>query len=63
MQRNKYWGDGVHLTEEGYTWMGDHIADALIPLVIGDSAKLDEEEDNPKDITRGYVVVRKEDLY
>ncbi len=61
-QRDVYWDDGVHLTEEGYNWMGDHIADALVPLIIGDSAKLEEEEERPKDISRGYVVVRKQDL-
>lgn len=43
--------------------MGDHIADALIPLIIGDAAKLEEEEEDPKNISRGYVVVRKDDLY
>lgn len=61
-KRQLYWDDGVHLTEEGYKWMGDQIADALVPLVLGDSAKLEEEEETPKGISRGYVVVRKEDL-
>lgn len=32
----KYWDDGLHLTNEGYDWMGDQIADALIPLVKQD---------------------------
>ena len=35
-QRETYWDDGLHLTAEGYDWMGDHIADALIPLVKQD---------------------------
>ncbi|KAJ6790376.1 hypothetical protein PWT90_04214 [Aphanocladium album] len=61
-KRDVYWDDGVHLTAEGYNWMGDLIADALIPLVLGDSVKLEEEEETPKGISRGYVVVRKEDL-
>ncbi|EJP70952.1 GDSL-like Lipase/Acylhydrolase [Beauveria bassiana ARSEF 2860] len=61
-QRDLYWNDGVHLTEQGYDWMADHIADALIPLVLGDMARLDEEEEHPKGITRGYVAVRKSDL-
>ncbi|OAA73822.1 Esterase, SGNH hydrolase-type [Cordyceps fumosorosea ARSEF 2679] len=62
-QRQAYWDDGVHLTEEGYDWMGDHVADALIPLIIGtDATKFEEEEEVPKNISRGYVVVRKQDL-
>lgn len=61
-QRNLYWNDGVHLTEDGYDWMADHIADALIPLIVADMARLDEEEELPKGISRGYVVVRKQDL-
>jgi len=27
------WDDGLHLTPEGYNWMGNHIADALISLL------------------------------
>lgn len=32
----EYWDDGLHLTAAGYDWMGDHIADALIPLIKQD---------------------------
>ncbi|KAF9880007.1 GDSL-like Lipase/Acylhydrolase [Colletotrichum karsti] len=28
-ERKRYWDDGVHLTPDGYDWMGGHIADAL----------------------------------
>jgi hypothetical protein len=31
--REKYWDDGLHLTSEGYDWMGAHVAEALIPLI------------------------------
>ena len=31
--RNRYWDDGVHLKADGYDWMGDHIADKLIPII------------------------------
>lgn len=34
--REKYWDDGVHLTGDGYDWMGGHIADHLIPLITAD---------------------------
>lgn len=88
----KYWDDGLHLSEEGYNWMGGHIADAFIPLaqahaaptataaaaveapkperrrkargpkVYGDEASVEEEDGDPKKLTKGYVVVRKRDL-
>jgi len=28
----KYWDDGLHLTDVGYDWMGGHIADAFLKL-------------------------------
>lgn len=31
--RQKYWDDGVHLTPDGYDWMGGHIATHLISLL------------------------------
>ena len=31
--REKYWDDGVHLSSDGYDWMGGHIADHLIELI------------------------------
>lgn len=34
--RQKYWDDGLHLKAAGYDWMGDHIADGLIPLLKAD---------------------------
>lgn len=61
--------------------MGNHIADALIPLLQQDQESLkakpqarqkenhkedepifEEENDSSKDISSGYVVVRKKDL-
>ena len=35
-EKETYWDDGLHLTAEGYDWMGDKIADAFIPLVKQD---------------------------
>lgn len=29
----KYWDDGLHLRDEGYDWMGGHIADALTSML------------------------------
>lgn len=34
--RKTYWDDGVHLTGDGYAWMADHIADALIEYIKND---------------------------
>ncbi|KAM5355949.1 hypothetical protein ACJ41O_002595 [Fusarium nematophilum] len=31
--RKKYWHDFMHLGSEGYDWMGNHIADALIEIL------------------------------
>ncbi|KAF5671757.1 esterase [Fusarium heterosporum] len=31
--RERYWDDGLHLQAEGYDWMGNHIADALIDIL------------------------------
>ncbi|CAF3550602.1 hypothetical protein SNK04_001142 [Fusarium graminearum] len=31
--RHRYWDDHVHLGKEGYDWMGNHIADALIDIL------------------------------
>ncbi|OAA48767.1 Esterase, SGNH hydrolase-type [Metarhizium rileyi] len=28
--REKYWDDGLHLTDKGYDWMGGHIADGFL---------------------------------
>ncbi|KAM0276108.1 hypothetical protein ACHAQH_007081 [Verticillium albo-atrum] len=33
-KRDLYWDDGVHLTPSGYEWMGGHVADALIKIMI-----------------------------
>lgn len=33
-KRTLYWDDGVHLTPSGYEWMGGHVADALIKIMI-----------------------------
>ncbi|KAH7171062.1 SGNH hydrolase-type esterase domain-containing protein [Dactylonectria macrodidyma] len=80
--REKYWDDGVHLRDDGYDWMGGHIADALLRLIGHDgqqepatsasrrrsskqtkeSSSLAEETGNPRNISEGYVVVRKKDL-
>lgn len=85
LDRNKYWDDGVHLTADGYDWMGTHIAEALITVmsvqpkeednlsakptvasaggpVPTEDVVWEEEETNARDITQGYVVVRKKDL-
>jgi len=32
-EREQYWDDGVHLTADGYDWMGGHVADALIRII------------------------------
>ncbi|KND89493.1 hypothetical protein TOPH_05920, partial [Tolypocladium ophioglossoides CBS 100239] len=39
--RDTYWDDGVHLTGDGYDWMGGHIADALLQI-------LSQEEKSPE---------------
>lgn len=73
-QKNMYWGDGLHLTEQGYDWMGEHISDALIKIVkkqdengtnpqADAETDYDEEYGDPEDISQGYIVVRKTDLY
>ncbi|KHN99937.1 Esterase, SGNH hydrolase-type [Metarhizium album ARSEF 1941] len=28
--RDKYWDDGLHLTDQGYDWMGRHVADGFL---------------------------------
>ncbi|EEY18699.1 conserved hypothetical protein [Verticillium alfalfae VaMs.102] len=33
-KRTLYWDDGVHLTPSAYEWMGGHVADALIKIMI-----------------------------
>ncbi|KAF7546634.1 hypothetical protein G7Z17_g8299 [Cylindrodendrum hubeiense] len=80
--REKYWDDGLHLRDDGYDWMGDHIANALIRIIREEGepgpasattrrrlskqaryeAALAEETGNPRNISEGYVVVRKKDL-
>ncbi|ODA83972.1 hypothetical protein RJ55_02490 [Drechmeria coniospora] len=30
--QDKYWDDGLHLTADGYWWMGGHIADGLLQI-------------------------------
>ncbi|KAJ4130993.1 hypothetical protein NW768_006533 [Fusarium equiseti] len=74
---DRYWDDGLHLKEEGYDWMGNHIADAMIDIlwhegtfeqpsdisvVEEEQLAFDEEDGNPRNIDEGYIVVRKKDL-
>ncbi|KAH6980681.1 SGNH hydrolase-type esterase domain-containing protein [Ilyonectria sp. MPI-CAGE-AT-0026] len=33
-QRTLYWDDGLHLTADGYEWMGEHIARGLIRILL-----------------------------
>ncbi|KAH6691704.1 SGNH hydrolase-type esterase domain-containing protein [Plectosphaerella plurivora] len=33
-RRRQYWDDGVHLTSDGYDWMGNHLGAALIKFMI-----------------------------
>ncbi|OAQ81905.1 GDSL-like Lipase/Acylhydrolase [Purpureocillium lilacinum] len=35
----RYWDDGLHLTDVGYDWMGGHIADAFLKLHKEEAAK------------------------
>lgn len=53
-ERDKYWDDGVHLTEDGYAWMGGHIADAMEDL-IADNPPADPSATGPsgKPLARG----------
>ncbi|KAH7128007.1 SGNH hydrolase-type esterase domain-containing protein [Dactylonectria estremocensis] len=32
-ERDLYWDDGLHLTADGYEWMGEHIANGLIRIL------------------------------
>jgi hypothetical protein len=32
-ERKEYWDDGLHLTSDGYDWMGEFIATALIKII------------------------------
>lgn len=41
--RDTYWDDGLHLSPNGYDWMGNHIADALIPII-----QREEQEEQAK---------------
>ncbi|KAJ4003451.1 hypothetical protein NW766_012384 [Fusarium irregulare] len=74
---DRYWDDGLHLKEEGYDWMGNHVADAMIDIlwhegtfeqpsevsvVEEEQLAFDEEDGNPRNIDEGYIVVRKKDL-
>ncbi|GKT98388.1 gdsl lipase acylhydrolase [Fusarium langsethiae] len=52
--RHRYWDDHVHLRREGYDWMGNHVADALIDILwsegtfeqpSGPSDEVDMEEE------------------
>ncbi|KAF7562197.1 hypothetical protein G7046_g1955 [Stylonectria norvegica] len=36
--REKYWDDGVHLTDDGYDWMGNHIANHLIGILVAEGS-------------------------
>ncbi|KAG9249652.1 putative GDSL-like lipase/acylhydrolase [Emericellopsis atlantica] len=38
-EQDTLWDDGLHLTVDGYNWMGAHIADAFIPLLKQDLQK------------------------
>lgn len=73
--RERYWDDGLHLTADGYDWMGRHVAMGLLAMWgvarkkrgadgrYGDEGALEEEAGSPGDgISCGYVVVRKKDL-
>ncbi|UNI14956.1 hypothetical protein JDV02_001532 [Purpureocillium takamizusanense] len=77
-ERSEYWSDGLHLTAEGYDWMGGHIVEGLLKILPeaavprtpsgprktrhSDGRTLVEELGDPKKLNEGYVVVRKKDL-
>lgn len=42
-RKKKFWDDGVHLAADGYDWMGEHIAAALIKLMIQDVGATDRK--------------------
>lgn len=42
-RRRKLWDDGVHLRPDGYDWMGEHIANAFIKLMIQDVGATDRK--------------------
>ncbi|RCI15564.1 hypothetical protein L249_3498 [Ophiocordyceps polyrhachis-furcata BCC 54312] len=73
--KEKFWDDdGLHLTPDGYDWMGGHVADGLLRIIkpsepsrarrltSDDNRVFDEEDGSPDEISRGYVVVRRKDL-
>ncbi|RDA83033.1 hypothetical protein CP532_6886 [Ophiocordyceps camponoti-leonardi (nom. inval.)] len=72
--RERFWDDGLHLTPDGYDWMGGHVADGLLRilkpsepsrarrLTSDDNRVFVEEDGSPDEISRGYVVVRRKDL-
>lgn len=45
--RKKYWDDGVHLRDEGYDWMGEHIANALLRFLSRDDERPAKEPGQP----------------
>ncbi|PFH55847.1 hypothetical protein XA68_17516 [Ophiocordyceps unilateralis] len=76
-ERDRFWDDGLHLTPDGYDWMGGHVADELLRILKPpvnpraqrlskdrerDDGAFDEEAGSPYEISRGYVVVRRKDL-
>jgi hypothetical protein len=46
--RYRYWDDVVHLGEEGYDWMGNHIADAMIYILWNEGTF--EQPSGPSDV-------------
>lgn len=47
-ERDTYWDDGVHLTGDGYDWMGGHIADALLQIVSQEGKSPEVAKPKPK---------------
>ncbi|KKF94236.1 hypothetical protein CFO_g3393 [Ceratocystis platani] len=54
--RELYWNDGLHLTEDGYDWMGGFIADELIRILKSLQARDRENASAPASSVSTVVV-------
>lgn len=48
--RERYWDDGLHLRDEGYDWMGNHIADALIDILWSEGTFEEPPNSKPSEV-------------
>ncbi|KAG5985089.1 hypothetical protein E4U55_001592 [Claviceps digitariae] len=60
--KERYWDDGLHLTAQGYDWMGEHIADGFLAALALAQQEQPAAAANPGSSRRGLPLGNENDV-